>query len=135
MSQENVEIVRDAVVAFNRGDLDAWLDEYCTDDIDYRAVEGALDDHGPIHGKGAMRAYLQDWIDMFDDFKTELVELVDAGADQVIAVLRNSGRARLSGVEADLTFAVVYALRDGKVARGREYWTKEQALEAAGLGE
>jgi hypothetical protein len=29
----------------------------------------------------------------------------------------------------------VYALRDGKVARGREYWTKEQALEAAGLRE
>jgi ketosteroid isomerase-like protein len=135
MSQENVEIVRDAVVAFNRGDLDAWLDEYWTDDIDYRAVEGALDDHGPIHGKGAMRAYLQDWIDMFDDFKTEQVELVDEGEDQVIAVLRNSGRARQSGVEADLTFAVVYALRDGKVARGREYWTKEQALEAAGLGE
>jgi len=135
MSQENVEIVRDAVVAFNRGDLDAWLDEYWTDDIDYRAVEGALDDHGPIHGKGAMRAYLQDWIDMFDDFKTEPVELVYAGADQVIAVLRNSGRAKLSGVETDLTFAVLNTIRDGKIVRGREYWTKEQALEAAGLSE
>jgi hypothetical protein len=29
----------------------------------------------------------------------------------------------------------VYTLRDGKVARGREYWTKEQAFEAAGLRE
>ena len=135
MSQENVEIVRDAVVAFNRGDLDAWLDEYLADDIDYRAAEGALDDHGPIHGKVAMRAYLQDWIDMFDDFKTEPVELVDAGEDQVIAVLRNSGRAKLSGVETDLTFAVVYTLRDGKVARGREYLTREEAVEAAGLSE
>ncbi len=94
MSQENVEIVRDAVVAFNRGDLDAWLDQYWADDIDYRAAEGALDDHGPIHGKSAMRAYLQDWLDMFDDFKTEPVELVDAGEDQVIAVLRNSSVSR-----------------------------------------
>ena len=41
----------------------------------------------------------------------------------------------LFGVEADLTFAVVYMLRDGKVARGREYWTKDQALKAAGLSE
>ena len=55
-------------MAFNRGDLDAWL-EYWTDDIDYRAVEGALDDHGPIHGKDALRAYVQDWLDTFDDFR------------------------------------------------------------------
>ncbi len=82
MSQENETTVRDAVVAFNRGDLDAWLDEYWADDIDYRAVEGALDDHGPMHGKDAMRAYWQDWLDTFDDFKIEPLELIDAGGDR-----------------------------------------------------
>ena len=132
MSQQNVEIVRDAAAAFNRGDLDAWF-EYWADDIDYRAAEGALDDRGPMQGKDAVRAYVQDWLDMFDDFKVEPVELIDAGEDQVIAVLRISGRAKLSGVETDLTYAALYTIRDGKVARGREYWTKEQALEAAGL--
>jgi ketosteroid isomerase-like protein len=130
MSSENVEIVRGAFVVFNRGDLDTWL-AYLTDDIDYRAVEGALDDRGPIHGKNALRAYVQDWIDTFDQFAVEPVELIDAGEDKVVAVFRNSGRARLSGVEADLTFATLYTIRDGKIARGREYWTKEQALEAA----
>jgi ketosteroid isomerase-like protein len=134
MSEENVEIVRDAGVAFNRGDLDAWF-EYLADGIDYRAAEGALDDPGPMHGKDAIRAYMQDWLDLFDDFKSEPVELVDAGEDQVIAVVRISGRAKLSGVETDLTYAALYTIRDGKVARGREYWTKEQALEAAGLRE
>ena len=132
MSQENVEIVRDAAVAFNRGDLDAWF-EYLADDIDYRAAEGALDDRGPMHGKDAVRAYLQDWLDLFDDFKSEALELIDAGEDRVIAVGRISGRAKLSGVETDLTSAALYTIRDGKIARGREYWTKEQALEAAGL--
>jgi len=134
MSQENVEIVRDAAVAFNRGDLDAWF-EYWADDIDYRAAEGALDDRGPMHGKDAVRAYAQDWLDMFDDFKSEALELIDAGQDEVIAVLRISGRAKLVGVETDLTYAALYTIRDGKVTRGREYWTKEQALEAAGLRE
>ena len=134
MSQENVEIVRDAAAAFNRGDLDAWL-EYWTDDIDYRAVEGALDDRGPMHGKDAVRAYFQDWLDTFDDLKAEPRELIDAADEQVVTVLRFGGRAKLSGVEADLTFAVVYTLRDGKVARGREYWTRDEALEAAGLRE
>ena len=135
MSQENVKTVRDAFVAYNRGDLDAFLDEYCTDDVDYRAVEGALDDHGPIHGKAEMHAYMQDWIDTFDQFKVEPLEVIDAGGEQVVAVLRNSGRAKLSGVETDLTYAELSTFRDGKVAWGRQYWTKEQALEAAGLSE
>jgi ketosteroid isomerase-like protein len=138
MSQENVEIVREAAAAFNRGDLDAWL-EYLADDIDYRAVEGALDDHGPIHGKDALRAHVDDWIDTLDDFmgdfRIEPVELIEAGEDKLIAVTRISGRAKLSGVETDITYAALYTIRDGKIAQGREYWTKEQALEAAGLRE
>jgi ketosteroid isomerase-like protein len=134
MSQENVELVRRGLEAFAQGGPDAMRD-FWADDIDYRAAEGALDDRGRMHGKDAVRAYVQDWLDMFDDFKVEPVELIDAGEDQVIAVLRNSGRAKLSGVETDLTYAVAYTIRDGKVARGREYWTKGQALEAAGLSE
>jgi ketosteroid isomerase-like protein len=135
MSQENVEIVKRAWDAFNRGDPDAWVDEYAADDIDFRAAEGARDDHGPIKGKDAMRAFVQDWQDTFDEFKGEPVELIDAGEDRVIGVIRISGRARLSGVETDLTYAELWTFRDGKIARGRQYWTRDEALEAAGLSE
>jgi ketosteroid isomerase-like protein len=134
MSEENVKTVRDAAETFKHGDLDTWTG-YLADDIDYRAVEGAPDDHGPMHGKDAVRAYVQDWQDTFDDFTSEPVELIDAGDDKVVAVIRISGRAKLSGVEADLTYAALYTLRDGKIVRGREYWTREEALEAAGLSE
>ncbi len=134
MSQENVEIVRSMAAAYNRGDLDA-LSEYWADDIDHRAAEGAPDDHGPIHGKDAVRAYLQDWLDMFDDLSIEALELIDVGENQVVAVLRFGGRAKLSGVETDLTYATLYTFRDGKIARGREYWNRAEALEAAGLSE
>jgi hypothetical protein len=34
-----------------------------------------------------------------------------------------------------LTFAVLYTIRDGKIARGCEYMTRDEALEAAGLSE
>jgi ketosteroid isomerase-like protein len=53
----------------------------------------------------------------------------------VVAVLRYGGRAKLSGIETDETFGVVFTIRDGKIARGREYATRDQALEAAGLSE
>ena len=133
MSEENVAAVQ-AALKFARDGLDG-LDEFWTDDIDHRAGEDLLDDCGPIHGKAEMRAYLQDWFDTFDDFRAEAAELIDAGEDQVVAVLRIMGRAKLSGVETDLTYAALYTFRDGKIAQGREYLSKTEALEAAGLSE
>jgi ketosteroid isomerase-like protein len=134
MSEGNVEIVKAAYEAFARGGLDRFM-EHFTDDVDYRAIEGAPDDVGPIHGKDALRAYVQDWHNTFDDFRIEPVELIAAGEDSVITVTRISGQAKLSGVETDLTYAALYTFRDGKVVRGREYWTRDEALEAAGLRE
>jgi ketosteroid isomerase-like protein len=134
MSEENVELVKLAYEAFVRGGLDRYL-EHFTDDVDYRAIEGAIDDVGPIHGKEAVRAWLQDWIDTFDEFWFEPIELIDAGEDTVVAVERYGGRAKLSGVETEQTEAVVLTIRDGKIAGGREYATRDQALEAAGLRE
>jgi ketosteroid isomerase-like protein len=134
MSQQNVEIVKAAYEAFARAGLDRWI-EHFADDVDYRAVEGAIDDWGPIKGTDALRAYFQDWIDMFDGFWMEVVELFDAGGDTVVTVERYGGRARLSGVETDQTEVEVFMIRDGKIARGREYNTLDEALEAAGLRE
>ena len=135
MSQENVEIVKVAYEALASGGLDPFM-EHFTDDIEYRSIEGAPDEDGPIHGKQAVRAWLQEWIDMFDGFRIELVELIDADGDAVVEAERYGGRAkRGSGVETESALWTVFNIRDGKIARGREYATREQALEAAGLSE
>jgi ketosteroid isomerase-like protein len=135
MSEENVRVVQAATAAFARDGVDGWL-EYFTDDVDYQAVEGAIDDRGPIHGKDALRAYAEDWTEMFDDVRFEPVEVIDAGDDTVIAVMRISGRPKGTSAEAlTLSVAGVNTIRDGKIARSREYWTREEALEAAGLSE
>jgi ketosteroid isomerase-like protein len=135
MSEENVGVAQASVDAFNRDGVDGWL-EYFTDDVDYRAAEGAIDDRGPIHGKDALRAYAEDWTEMFDDVRFEPVEVIDAGDDTVIAVMRISGRPKGTSTEAlTLSVAGVNTIRDGKIARSREYWTREEALEAAGLSE
>jgi ketosteroid isomerase-like protein len=135
MSKENVGVVQAATDAFARDGVDGWL-EYFTDDVDYRAAEGAIDDRGPIHGKDALRAYAEEWTEMFDDVRFEPVEVIDAGDDTVIAVMRISGRPKGTSAEAlTLSVAGVNTIRDGKIARSREYWTREEALEAAGLSE
>ena len=134
MPQQNVEVVRLAYEALARGGLDRFM-EHFTDDVDYRAVSGAPDDIGPIRGKDAFRAWLQDWFDTFDGFKMELLELIDAGDDTVVWVERFGGRAKHSGIQIDLVIGGVFTIRNGKLARGREYMTREQALQAGGVRE
>jgi hypothetical protein len=50
MSQQGVEAVKVAYEAFASGGLARYM-EHFTDGVDYRAVETAPDDHGPIAGK------------------------------------------------------------------------------------
>ena len=109
--------------------------EHFTDDVDYRTIEGDIDDSAPMRDKNALRAWLQDWTDTFEEFWFEPLELIDAGEDKVVAVERYGGRAKLSGVETDQTDALLLTIRDKKISRGREYRSREEALEAAGLRE
>ena len=102
MSQENVEIVRRYYEAYAQDGFDPWM-EYWSDEIDHRPASDGIDDPGPIRGKNAMRKHIRDWIDAFDDFWFEAVELIDAGQDTVVAVERFGGRAKLSGIETDQT--------------------------------
>ena len=136
MSEENVEAVRVAYEGFAREGLDRFM-EHFTDDVEYRVLSDTVDlpAEGPIYGKDAVRAWLQDWIDMFNGFWLELVELIDADAVTVFAAERYGGRAQLSGVEMDSTIWTVFTIRDGKIAHAREYKTREEALEAVGLSE
>ena len=134
MSQENVEIVRDSLRAFAERGLGAMA-EFWTPDINWRAMEGAPDDVGEIQGREALRRYYQDWIDMFDNISVIPEELLDVDDVRVLAVQHVTGRAKASGVETELRYAVVYTLRDGKIARGREYIDRATALDAVGLRE
>ena len=133
MSQDNVEVVGDYLKAFADGGIDAMV-EFMDRDVDWRAIEGAPDDVGEMHGREAMRRYIQDWVDMFDDITNVPEEILDLGDDRVLAVQHVTGRAKGSGIETELRYAVVYTLRDGKVVKLGYYNDQKQALEAVGLG-
>ena len=125
-------MVRAALAAWESDGIDGH-ERYWAPDIDWRAIPGAPDDVGLISGPAALRAYYDDWYDTFDDLRIEALEVVDAGGESVVAHQRGSGVAKLSGVPTELVYGVVYTVRDGLIVSGREYATREQALEAAGL--
>ena len=124
-----MEIVAQSLQAFADGGLDA-LAEFWHPEINWRAIEGAVDDVGEMNGTEAARRYVQDWLDMFEDFTNVAEELIDVGGDRVVAVHHMAGRARLSGIETEIRYAAVNTLSEGKIVRVREYRDRAEALEA-----
>ena len=117
--------------AYERGGLDAWA-EFWHPDISWRAAEGALDDVGVFHGHDAMRRYYQQWEETFDELSIEVEELIVAG-DKVVAAVRGLGQMKGSDAKIDIHYAIVLSFRDGKISKGREYFSHGEALEAVGL--
>ena len=134
MSQDNVEIVRELFAAFGpEFDLDA-ASKFWDPDISWRAIEGAVDDVGEMRGHAALRRYYEQWTETFDGIRAEALELRPS-ADAVVAAARISGRMKDSDAEIEMRVGVVYELADGKVVRGHEYATFEEALAAVRLAE
>ena len=134
MSEENVEVIERAYDAWNEAGVDAFL-EYWAENTEWRSIPGDPVYREPMLGRDAVRAYLEDWTDMFEDFRVEPVELRDAGQEQVVGTLRYSGRPRHGDVKVDSLFAAVFVIKQGQIVGGGEYDTLSDALEAAGLSE
>jgi ketosteroid isomerase-like protein len=129
MSQQNLEVVRGSFEAFRAGDYPRALEAFDPEvEYDLRHFpEGKI-----YHGRDGVTEAFRIWIGAFEDYRQELDELIDAGGDQVVAVVREFGRGKGSGVETQRSTAGLWTLRDGKAIRIRFYDTKEDALRAAG---
>jgi ketosteroid isomerase-like protein len=128
MSQQNVEIIRRAYAAFERGDVEAMLEGVDPDLVTYRAEPDGATWRGP---QGLLAA-IADWSGEFAEFSSSGDEFVDAG-DRVVARMHQRGRGQASGVVVEHDFWCVHTLRDGKLTRYEIYPSKAQAFAAAGI--
>jgi ketosteroid isomerase-like protein len=136
MSQENVEILREGFAEFARGDVDALLERF-DPDIDWHAALAPVLGVESIRGREAMRRYLtRDLFEEgFDEFRAEPLAYEDLGDDYVLVTTRYVVRGESSGIEMDQRYATLYELREGRAVTMRDYATRADALEAAGLSE
>jgi ketosteroid isomerase-like protein len=132
MSQENVDIVRRTLEAFERGGLDATLSFYDPD------VTWVVADDEPeaatLRGYDGLRALLAQWLQAFDELHIDPKEFIDAG-EAVVMPYQFRARERSSGSEIAAPETWVFWLRDGMIIEVREYRHKAEALEAVGLSE
>jgi ketosteroid isomerase-like protein len=131
MSQENVEVVRASLEAFNRGDLDSSLQAWDTEGEWRPAMAGAVE--GKVYrGHVGLREYFEDLFTSFSEVRVDDLELRDRG-DLVLALYQLSVRGHDSDAPAERPGAVAYEVRAGKIVHGTSYLSHAEALEAAGL--
>ena len=128
MSQENVERVRAAFAAHNRGDLDAWLDLY-DQEVQFETLL-----LGAHQVKEAMRRLYDENQANQSGYTATPVERIDAG-DKVITVVQVGGAGIASHIALDDQIAFIHTFKDGLVVREQTFRIREEALEAAGLSE
>jgi ketosteroid isomerase-like protein len=132
MSQENVEIVRRAMDAFNRSDLDgAMRDTDAEVELDWSRSRGLQ--AGIYRGQEASRGFWASWLEMFDRVVVIPEEFIECGEHVVVPNTAHlQGR---DGVEVEAKSVSVVTLRNGRIVEWRLYQERAEALEAVGLSE
>jgi ketosteroid isomerase-like protein len=133
MSEQNIELVRSAFHAWNRRDLDAFA-AHAAEDVAWVEVSGRPE--GPDTerlGRDRMRQALGSLFEVWDSYQLEVERIQDVGG-RVVAVVREVGRGRASGVEIDGLWGYLITVEDGQIVRIEAYRDASLALRAAGLG-
>src|SRR5688572_15179195 len=98
MSQEDVETIRRATDAFNRGGVEAAL-EFFDPDIEWTTT-GIFLEPGTYRGHEGVRRYMGALATELEDLHNEPEEFIDVG-EQVVVPFRLSARGRQSGAPVE----------------------------------
>ena len=131
MSQENVEIVKASIDAYNREDWDAFYKDMAPGfELDLsRAV-------GPwrgVYGLDQARRFMGEFREAWESARVEPHEFIEAG-DLVAVPMTQHVKGR-GGIEVVVRGAFVCTIRNGAIERVSMYQEKEDALEDLGLSE
>jgi ketosteroid isomerase-like protein len=129
MSQDNTEIVRRFIEDTSEARDAPW--ELVDRDIVY-VIDPPAWLAGTYRGHAELKDVLRRTWEVYDEFRFEIDEFIDAG-DSVVALGAAHVRGALSGATAVQTGAAVSRVRDGRIVAFRVCFDRDDALAAAGL--
>jgi ketosteroid isomerase-like protein len=118
--QDNVKVVQDLFAAFGRGDFARVLG-VMTDDVEWR-LGGPTEVATPgiRRGRDTLAEFFKTLSETSEFEKFEAQEFI-AQRDKVVALGHERQRVKATGQVAEVDWAMVFTLRDGKVAKFRNY--------------
>ena len=134
MSQENVEVVRQVVDAFNRRDWVAWESHWHPDAewCDPPEAPGS----GVHRGLESIRQYFDELLEIgADGWNVEVDAIESVGRNRVLIQARSVLVGRESGIPIEDGLFQLVDLGDGRVRRVRNFRSRREALAAVGLSE
>ena len=134
MSQENVDLALRALDAFKRRDVDALV-ALLSPDVVWEENPDLPGLREVYRGRAEVREWMVAVLEVLENLQVELAELAELGDDRIFAegVLRARGKG--SGVPVELRVWMVLWFAESKITRRQVSWSRDQALEAAGLPE
>jgi ketosteroid isomerase-like protein len=129
MSEENVEIVRGAIAALNKRDVDGYLG-LCAPDVELITPVAAIE--GPSVGAQGIRQFFAGIDEAMTEFDLDVRELRALDGQRVLAVGQVRSVSK-GGFASTLPFVNVYEIKDAKLWRIRVYNDQDEGLRAAGL--
>jgi ketosteroid isomerase-like protein len=135
MSQENVETVKRAIDAYNRRDIDGFLEEF-DPAAEWRPLNQVMfgTEATVYRGHEGVRKFVREVDDAFAEAQLECGESRDLG-ERIVVIGRVRTRGKASGAQTESPIAWLVEFRNGKVTLMRDYLNPKEALEAAGLPE
>jgi ketosteroid isomerase-like protein len=135
MSQPNVEAFKRGIEAYNRGDVEALLDEL-DPRVEWRPSLPVLlgGDLTVYRGHDGIREMLRELDEVLPERRLDFSDIQETD-DRVVATGRLRTRGRGSGAVTESLFGWVADFKDGKATRIRTYLDPEEALEAGAVNE
>ena len=128
-----MEVVRKLTDAFNRGDLDAWLG-FLSPEVAWESLP-LVGFRDVYRGRSGAREWLEQLLEVFEEARLEIEETTALSDDRVLTGYTQIGRGRGSGLPGELrTWQILWVAKD-LITRRQVFWTRDEALEAAGLSE
>jgi ketosteroid isomerase-like protein len=129
MSRENVEAIRAAYAAFNRGDIEAVLELVAPDAEWYPATLPVMG-LDAIRGRDAVEEFFNsEIVPGLERFEPTPLEMEDLGEHVLV---KTAYRGRVAGTELEQILYALFTFRSGKGVRMCDYAERARALEAAG---
>ena len=132
MSEENIEVVRLGLDAFNRRDLAAALAVWSPDaEVDWSRSKGPL--KGVYRGHQGLESFWNEFWSAFEAVEIEIHEPMEMGR---CVVVPNTAHMRgRDGIEVVARSTFVFTVENGLQTRIQMFQERADALEAAGLSE
>lgn len=120
-----METIKRMLEAVSTGDIETML---VLQDRDWEGfVPDGLPLAGTWRGQDGMRAFAEEWLQAWDEFRVEAESFIVDG-DTVLATVHYWGRGRASGVEVAERWHWAYRFRQDKVVSWRPYADHAEAL-------